>query len=47
MILPNYKGSLSSSSGQIIATLHNLGPQNVAEEGKSSYFREIHIGEIL
>ncbi len=28
-------------SGQIIATSHNLGPQNVAEEGKSPYFREI------
>ena len=35
------------SSGQIIATSHNLGPQKVAEEGKPPSFREIHVGEIL
>ena len=35
------------SSGQIIATSHNLGPQNVAEEGKPPSFGEIHVGEIL
>ena len=34
-------------SGQIIATSHDLGPQKVAEEGKSLYFREIEVGEIL
>ena len=34
-------------SGQIIATSHDLGPQNLAEQGKSPYFREIHVGEIL
>ena len=28
-------------SGQIIATSHDLGPQKVAKEGKSPYFREI------
>ena len=36
----------SISFGQIIATSHDLGPQNVAEEGKSDYFREIQVGEI-
>ncbi len=35
------------NSGQIIATSHDLGPQNVAEEGKSLYFMEIQVGEIL
>ena len=34
-------------SGQIIATSHDLGPQKVAEEGKSPYFRKIQVGEIL
>ena len=34
-------------SGQIIATSHDLGPQKVAKEGKSPYFREIQVGEIL
>ena len=33
--------------GQITATLHDLGPQKVAQEGKSAYFREIEVGEIL
>ena len=28
-------------SGQIIATSHDLGPQKVAQEGKSPYIREI------
>ena len=28
-------------SGQITATSHDLGPQKVAEEGKSPYSREI------
>ncbi len=36
------------SSGQVIATSHDLTPvQMVAEEGKSPYFREIQVGEIL
>ena len=26
---------------KIIATSHDLGPQKVAEEGNSAYFREI------
>ncbi len=26
---------------------HTTSPQNVAEEGKSPYFREIQVGEIL
>ena len=34
-------------SGQIIATSHDLGPQKVAKEGKSTYFREIEVGQIL
>ena len=34
-------------SGQIIATSHDLGPQKVAKEGKSPYFRKIQVGEIL
>ncbi len=34
-------------SGQILATSHDLGPQKVAKEGKSPYFREIQVGEIL
>ena len=33
--------------GQNIATSHGLGPQKVAKEGKSPYFREIQVGEIL
>ena len=33
-------------AGQIVATSHYLTP-NVAEEGKSPYFREIQVGEIL
>ena len=32
---------LNHQSDQIIATSHDLGPENVAEEGKSPYFREI------
>ncbi len=28
-------------SGQIIATSHDLGPQKLAQEGKTPYFREI------
>ena len=35
------------SSGQIIATSHDLGHQKVAKEGKSPYFRENVVGEIL
>ena len=31
------------TSGQIIATSHDLGPQKVAEKGKSPYFREIQV----
>ena len=27
-------------SGEIIATSHDLGPQNVAEEGKSPFFQK-------
>ena len=27
--------------GQIVATAHNLGPEYVAKEGKSPYFREV------
>ena len=34
-------------SGQIIATSHDLGPQKVAKEGKSSYLRKIQVGETL
>ena len=37
----SYNGYIYISSGQIIATSQDLGPQNVAEEGKSHYFREI------
>ena len=37
----------SGGKGQIIATSHDLGPQKVAKEGKSPYFREIQVGEIL
>ena len=33
--------STTLPSGQIIATSHDLGPQNLAKEGKSPYFREI------
>ena len=33
--------------GQIIATSHDLGPQKVAEQGKSHYFWQIQIGEIF
>ena len=33
-------------SGQIITTSHDLGPQNVAEEGEiPGYFREISVGK--
>ena len=31
----------TNTSGQIIATSHDLGPQKVAKEGKSPNFREI------
>ena len=34
-------------SGQIIAISHDLGHQKVAKEGKSPYFRNIQVGEIL
>ncbi len=33
--------------GQIIATSHDRKPQKVAKEGKSPYFREISVGELL
>ena len=33
--------------GQIIATSHDLGPQNIAEEGKSPDFTKIEVGEML
>ena len=36
----------NKESGQIIATSHDLGLRNVAEEGKSPYFRAIQAGEI-
>ena len=32
-------GSFGLLFGQIIATSHDLTPKNVAEEGKSAYFR--------
>ena len=35
------KKGWSTSTGQIMATSHDLGPQEVAEEGNSPYFREI------
>ena len=34
-----------SVAGQIIATSHDLGPQTVAKEGKSPYFRIFQVGE--
>ena len=34
----------SHHSGHIIATSHDLAPQNVAEEGKSPCFRELNLG---
>ena len=36
---------MSMETGQIIATSHDLGPQKVADEGKSPYFREIQVGD--
>ena len=33
--------------GQIIATSHDLGPQKVAEDGKSPYLRNAYVGEIF
>ncbi len=36
-----------NGSGQVIATSHDLGPQKVAKERKSLYFRKIQVGEIL
>ena len=47
-----YKGKIRLTvgifhcSGKIIATSHDLGPQKVAKEGKSLYFRKIQVGEI-
>ena len=38
---------LNHQSDQMIATSDDLGPENVAEEGKSPHFREIYFGEIL
>ena len=34
-------------SGQNIATSQDLGPQKVAKEGNSPYFRKIQIGDIV
>ena len=34
-------------SGQISSRPHTTSPQKVAKEGKSPYFREIQVGEIL
>ncbi len=31
---------ISYVSGQFIATSHDLGPQKVAQEGKSPYFKD-------
>ena len=33
--------NVTQHSGRILGTSHDLGPQKVAEEGKSPYFREI------
>ena len=38
-------GSICHETGQIIATSHDLGPQELAEDGKSPYFRKIQIRE--
>ena len=35
------KGELRIQVGQVIARSHDLGPQKVAEEGTSPYFRDI------
>ena len=35
--------SKSQLFGQIIATSHDLGPQNLAEEGKAPDFSEIYV----
>ena len=37
----------SNGSGQISSRPHTTSPQKVAKEGKSPYFREIQVGEIL
>ena len=40
LIVPTF-GSHKMFIGQIIAISHDMGPQKVAEEGKSPYFRDI------
>ena len=37
---------LTKKSGQISSRLHTTSPEEVAEKGKSPYFREIQVGEI-
>ena len=34
-------------AGQIIATSHDLTPKGSVLEGKSPYFREMEVGELL